>query len=165
MGPVDEIVRTRGGPADPRRSGRHHSPHVQECCARQGQVVLVSGCIRGEHMYAWGMQRDISELKETITVLASSVSDPAGVKELFGALDVFEAELCAAVGRLDRSGAVVFEGSVNTAQWLRTHAGRTQRQAAAVLKRAGLMLACPALGAAWTDGSISSGQMDVVAAK
>jgi hypothetical protein len=112
------------------------------------------------------MESCLEELAVAIgRVRARELGTPAEVGALLAVWDLLAAEVCAAVGRLDRSGAVVVEGSVNTVQWLRTQGGRTQRDAGALVKRARLLAACPVLGAAWAGGGLTGGQVEVVAAK
>src|ERR1700759_2696756 len=83
-----------------------------------------------------------------------ALETPADVRALLAARDLLDAEVCASIGRLDRSGAVVAEGAGNTVQWLSSHGGGTSRDAAALVKRAGLIAECTVVGDAWARGGL-----------
>jgi hypothetical protein len=116
---------------------------------------------RYEHMYDTGMESGVEVLVAAIESLAD-VHDPDDVALLLGARDRLDARVTAAIARLDASCATVVDGAVNTAQWLRTRGGRSRRDAAALLTRAGRQAACPEVAAAWADGRLSGGQVDAV---
>ncbi len=115
-------------------------------------------------MYDRVMGSGIDELVEAIDALAD-VHDPDDVARLLAARDRLDVRVCAAVARLDASGAVVVDGAVTTAQWLRTRGGRSPREAVALVNRADRLSACPALADAWAAGRLSGGQLDAVFAK
>jgi Domain of unknown function (DUF222) len=92
----------------------------------------------------------------------ADVHDPDDVALLLAARDRLDARVCAAVARLDASGAVAVDGAVSTAQWLRTRGGRSHRDAATLTSRAARLSACPALAHAWAGGQLSGGQVDAV---
>jgi Domain of unknown function (DUF222)/HNH endonuclease len=107
------------------------------------------------------MGSGIEELVVAIEALAD-VHDPDDVARLLAARDRLDARVCAAVARLDASGAAVVDGAVSTAHWLRTRGGRSSRDAAVLAGRAARLPGCPALAAAWADGRLGGGQVDAV---
>jgi hypothetical protein len=77
---------------------------------------------------------------------------------LFGAYDKLAAQLCSALERVDPAA----DGAVTLAQWLRTCTRRSSTEAAAFVKRATRLRACPEVAAAWVDGRLATAQADAV---
>ena len=109
------------------------------------------------------MNSAIETLVKAINALPE-IDDTNNLATLLAAQDLLAARINAAIERVDRLGEVAADGAVNTASWLRLHAGRTHRDAAALVKRATRLRACPDVAAAWSDGRLSSGQIDVIVA-
>jgi hypothetical protein len=116
-----------------------------------------------EHLYAWLMDFRVGPLVEAIEALPC-VGDPDGVAALLAAADLLLARVSDAVDELERSGAAVAEGAVNTRAWLRSRAGRSDRDAAMFLRRATRLRALPLVGAAWRTGRLSTAHVDAVVA-
>jgi hypothetical protein len=57
---------------------------------------------------------------------------------------------------------VAADGAVNAAQWLRTIARRSGADAAAFVKRAARLRACPMVMASWRDGQLPTAHVDAV---
>src|SRR4051794_2775835 len=110
------------------------------------------------------MRSGVEQLIIAVNELADEF-DADELRQLFIASDRLEAIKCRAVARLDASGAAAADGAINTAQWLRTRAGCSSREASALVKRGRLLNKCPALGTAWADGHLSRGQVECVVAK
>ena len=82
------------------------------------------------------------------------------VLALFAVQDRLTARLSAALERVDPAA----EGAVTMAHWLRTRAGRSTTEAAALVRRAARLGQCPDVAAAWLDGRLATGQVDAVVA-
>jgi hypothetical protein len=109
------------------------------------------------------MDADIEHLAAALDAL-HDVTDTDRLRQLIAVYDRFTARVCTAIESVDRSGETSVDGAVNTVSWLRTHTGRTHRDAATLIKRATTLRACPELGAAWTGGHLTSGQVEVIVA-
>jgi hypothetical protein len=82
------------------------------------------------------------------------------IAAVFAAYDRLTAWLSEAVDGVD----CVADGAVTVAQWLRTLAGRSHRDAAALVRRADRLRACPQLASAWAAGDLATAQVDAVVA-
>jgi hypothetical protein len=103
----------------------------------------------------------LDDLEDVVTRL-HDVDDTTSLARLIAINDLITARISAAIERVDRSGAVAADGALTTAHWLRTRAGRTGGDAGTLVKRATRLRACPEITTAWTDGHLSSGQVDVI---
>jgi hypothetical protein len=92
------------------------------------------------------------------------MGDPEGVATLLAAADLLMARLNDAVDELDRSGAATAEGAVNTRAWLRWRGGRSDREAAVLVRRAARLRVLAFVTAAWRAGRLSVAQVDAVVA-
>src|SRR3954462_4974009 len=110
------------------------------------------------------MRPGVEQLIIAVDELADEF-DADELRQLFIVSDRLEAIKCRAVARLDALGAAAADGAINTAQWLRTRAGCSSREASALVKRGRLLNKCPALGTTWADGHLSRGQVECVVAK
>jgi hypothetical protein len=97
-------------------------------------------------------------------IALGEVTTTARLQDLIAIADMVAARVSAAVERVDRSGEVAADGAVSTAHWLRANAGRSAGDARGLVDRSRRLRMCPALAAAWTDGRLSSGQIDIVVA-
>jgi hypothetical protein len=105
------------------------------------------------------MISEIDLLVSAIDALPDVVSNDE-VARAFAAYDRLTAWLSSAVDGVDWAA----DGAVTRAQWLRTQARRSHRDAAVVAKRAARIVECPAVAAAWRDGRLATGQVDAVTA-
>jgi Domain of unknown function (DUF222) len=109
------------------------------------------------------MDERVGPLVEAIEALPC-LGDPDGVAALLAAQDRLAGVIGAYVDELDRSGLVGADGSVSTRSWLRSHAGRGDREAAAMLRRVGRLRVLPEVAAAWRTGRLSTAHVDAVVA-
>src|SRR6266851_2262133 len=105
------------------------------------------------------METAVEHLVSAIEALPADATNDE-VAAAFAAYDRFTAWLSAVVGQVDPAA----DGAVTLAQWLRVHARRSHRDAAALVKRAGRVVGCPAVDAAWRDGRLATAQVDAVVA-
>ena len=101
-------------------------------------------------MYACRMDRAIENLVEALKALPD-FDDTTSLRDLLAFQDLVAARVNAVIERVDRSGAVGIDGSVDTASWLRQHARRTHRDATALVRRAVRLRDCPDVTAAWSS--------------
>lgn len=102
--------------------------------------------------------------------LASAVEEldipasPDALRELFALTDRLRAKTAEAVGRFDRDGAYGAEGATSCVAWLRSNAGVSSAEAVRLSKVGRRVLQLPVTFDAWLDGSLSGGQVEVIAA-
>jgi hypothetical protein len=82
------------------------------------------------------------------------------VAAVFAAYDRLTAWLSTAITDVDPAA----DGATTLAQWLRTRARRSHREAAALVKRSAPLRHCAAVVAAWECGQLATGQVDAVVA-
>lgn len=102
-------------------------------------------------------------LRDAIEGLEVPVDDRALI-ELVALRDRLDARLTAAVGDFDAARLWDVDGSASMAGWLRRHAKATARDARRLTVTAQRVRRCPAVRAAWEDGRLTSGQVDVIVA-
>jgi HNH endonuclease len=105
------------------------------------------------------METAVEVLVEAIEGLPRHVSNDE-LAAAFAACDRLTAWLSAAVGRVDPAA----DGAVTVAQWLRTRAGRSTRDAATVVRRTARVASWPEVAAAWERGDLGTAQVDAVVA-
>lgn len=91
-------------------------------------------------------------------------SGPEALVGLLRRRDRLDAVVARAVGEFDASEAWGLDGSVSAAAWLRHHAGLTPGTARRATATATRVRRCPALREAWTEGRLTSGQVEVIVA-
>jgi len=90
--------------------------------------------------------------------------DPGAVAELVRLRDRLDAKVSEALARIDAAGSCAATGAVSTQAWLRAACGRTRADAHRMVRTARLVREAPAVGVAWAEGRLSSGQVEAVAA-
>jgi hypothetical protein len=92
------------------------------------------------------------------------VSDPDGVVGLIRRRDRVDSMVAESIAALDASDGWALDGSVSLSAWLRQHTGMTPGRAKREATTAARVRRCPTLRDAWSDGDLSSGQVDVIVA-
>jgi hypothetical protein len=103
------------------------------------------------------METAVDQLVSDIKALPHDLANHE-VMTLFVAYDLIAARLGAALDRVHPAT----DGAVTLASWLRHCAHRSGAEAAAFVKRAARLRACPEVMAAWVDGRLSTAQADAV---
>jgi hypothetical protein len=91
-------------------------------------------------------------------------ADADAVAGLVVLRDAVDAKLAGAVGEADAAESWRDDGAVSMQAWLRTRFGRTAREAHRMATTARRLRHLPATAAAWADGTLSGGQVDVIIA-
>lgn len=91
-------------------------------------------------------------------------ADGEGLVEALRLLDRLTAKVTEAVGRFDAEGGWALDGAVSAVSWLRHRAGLAPKAAASVVGTARRLRELPVTTAAWLDGSLSGGQVQVIVA-
>jgi hypothetical protein len=106
------------------------------------------------------MLETLREAIEDLEIIPSSDE----LAEVFALRSCFEAKISAAVADFDAAGLWELDYATSIVAWLRTHGHMTGRDAgrtASIAKRLG---ALPVTRKAWTDGTLSSGQVQAIVA-
>ncbi len=90
--------------------------------------------------------------------------DGAALKQVCKLADRLSAKISEAVGEFDAAELWDLDGATSMTAWLRHEANQSSRDASRHTKTGRRLRACPATRSAWTDGSISSGQVQAVVA-
>ncbi len=104
---------------------------------------------------------------ERVVEVVRAMDDPPdleSLRALVAVRDLIDARTAKAARRLEQDGAPSADGAVNMAHWLRTRAGRSDREARQIMRRSARLTGCPALSAAWHAGELSTAQVDAVVA-
>src|SRR3954470_14735126 len=101
------------------------------------------------------------ELAQAIDEVDSPVGN-AALAEIIALQDRLAAKVCEAVGEFDHQCWWAPDGTASMTAWLKTHAGMTGRRARPLVGAAGRLRQAPVTTAAWRDGSLSSGQVEVI---
>lgn len=104
----------------------------------------------------------IAEVGQLIGDITVPVS-PAGLREAFGVRDLLDARLAVAVGEFDALGLGDEDCSLSTASWLGHRAGVDEKTAKRVTAIGRRLHRFPHLRAAALDGSLTNGQLAIVA--
>lgn len=105
-----------------------------------------------------------------LEALAEAVEEldipPGGdaLMEAFALLDRLEAKVCEAVGAFDAGDGHLGDGAVTAQAWLRHATKRSSREASACVARARRLRSLPCTSRAWTEGALSSSQVQAVVA-
>lgn len=118
---------------------------------------MVSG---SELVYAPFMFEDLAEAIENLVVPAESDA----LIELFHLYGRLGAKAARAAGTFDHDGGWELDGSASMTAWMRTRLDMTNQQANRILRRARRVRTLPVTAAAWEDGSLSSGQIEIIVA-
>ena len=102
-------------------------------------------------------------LRDAIQGLEVPVHD-AALLDLVRLRDRLDARVAEAVGDYDASQLWGFDGSASMAGWLQRHAKTTARDAKRLVVTAQRVRRCPSVRAAWEEGRLTSGQVDVIVA-
>src|SRR5882672_3441727 len=105
------------------------------------------------------METAVEHLVNAVEALPDDASNDE-VCAVFAVYDRLTAWISDAIDGVDPAA----DGAITLAQWLRVHARRSHRDAAALVKRAGRVAGCPAVDAAWRDGRLATAQVDAVVA-
>ena len=90
--------------------------------------------------------------------------DGAALIDGYRLLDRLAAKLARSVGAFDRAGLWDVDGATSMKAWLRTRAGRAPADATRITLAARVVRSLPVTEAAWTDGTLTGAQVDVIAA-
>jgi Domain of unknown function (DUF222)/HNH endonuclease len=114
----------------------------------------------GEHTYDRHVDAAVEHLVDAIKALPPQVAND-DIAAAFAAADLLAAWLSGVVDAIDPT----IDGAVTVPHWLRTRAGRSYREAGMTVHRAELLRWLPHVTAAWSDGRLSTGQVDAVVAR
>ena len=89
-------------------------------------------------------------------------TDGASIVAAFAVLDRLEAKIAAAVASFDIAGDWAVDGSLSPQIWLRMHANLSRPDANRVVDTARRMSQLPETSRAWSEGKVSSGQVEAV---
>lgn len=84
--------------------------------------------------------------------------------EVLVLVDRLSAKVSAVVGEFDAEGGWEVEGATSAAAWLRSRAGMTHANAAAIVRTAKRLRSLPVTSAAWSRGELSGGQVSAIVA-
>jgi hypothetical protein len=90
--------------------------------------------------------------------------DGAALTRLWGLVDRLTAKATMAGAAFDAAALWDLEGDTSMTAWLRTRAGMTSRQAARTVTTSRRLAAAPVTAAAWSDGTLSTGQVEAITA-
>jgi Domain of unknown function (DUF222) len=91
-------------------------------------------------------------------------ADGAALATVLGLRDRLDARISDAVAAHDRAGLWELDGATSMTAWLTHRAAMPRPRAAATTARARKLARLPVTAAAWRDGTLSSGQVDAIAA-
>jgi Domain of unknown function (DUF222)/HNH endonuclease len=91
-------------------------------------------------------------------------ADSAALAAVVGLRDRLDARISDAVAAHDRAGLWELDGASSMTAWLADRTGVHRPRAAATVARARKLARLPVTSAAWRDGTLSSGQIEAVAA-
>src|SRR5262245_12545689 len=103
------------------------------------------------------------QLGEAIERLEIPV-DGAALAEVVALRDRLDARISDAVADCDRVGLWELDGATSMTAWLAHHTRMPRSRAAATSARARKLAQLPVTTAAWRDGTLSTGQVDAIAA-
>jgi hypothetical protein len=92
-------------------------------------------------------------------------ADPAALVGLLELRDAVDAAVSSAVAEFDEAELWDLDGATSMTAWLRDRGGLTRRDAVHDALRAKRLRGLPVMREAWSDGSLSGGQVDAVLAK
>lgn len=104
------------------------------------------------------------ELRSAIASLAIPV-DGEAIASALALRDQLDARVAEAVAAFDAQSQWDAEGATSMTAWLRDRAGRTRREAVHITSRAKALRSLPVTAAAWSDGTLGSGQVDGILAR
>jgi Domain of unknown function (DUF222) len=90
--------------------------------------------------------------------------DAAALAAALALRDRLDARISDAVADCDRAGLWELDGAISMTAWLTHHTRMPRPRAAATTARARKLAQLPVTAAAWRDGTLSSGQVDAIAA-
>ncbi|HKA85198.1 MAG TPA: DUF222 domain-containing protein, partial [Acidimicrobiales bacterium] len=90
--------------------------------------------------------------------------DVAALAEVLALRDRLDARISDAVADCDRVGLWELDGATSMTAWLTHHTRMPRPRAAATSARARKLAQLPVTATAWRDGTLSSGQVDAIAA-
>lgn len=105
-----------------------------------------------------------------LDVLADAVenlevpAEAGALREVFSLQNRIEAKTARAVGQFDAAGAYELDGAVSMTAWMRVHLELTPTQANRILRLARRLRRLPRTAAAWEEGRLSSGQVEIIVA-
>lgn len=129
--------------------------HVVDVVIRHFQGLWVV-----ELVYAAVMFEALAEAIENLVVPAESDA-LAEVFHLYGRLG---AKAALAAAEFDHAGGWELDGSASMTAWMRVQLQMTNEQANRILRRGRRVRLLPATAAAWEDGRLSSGQVEIIVA-
>jgi hypothetical protein len=89
-------------------------------------------------------------------------ADPDTVRQLFALRDAVDARLVEALGELDHHAGYELDDATSLSSWMRNRAGRSPRDTAHLTRLTRRLHQLPELVAAWRDGRLTGGQIDVI---
>src|SRR5262245_31412049 len=90
--------------------------------------------------------------------------DGAALAEVVALRDRLDARISDAVAHCDRVGLWELDGATSMTAWLALHTRMSRSRAAATSARARKLAQLPVTAGAWRDGTLSTGQVDAIAA-
>src|SRR5262245_65065252 len=90
--------------------------------------------------------------------------DGAALAEVVALRDRLDARISDAVAHCDRVGLWELDGATSMTAWLALHTRMSRPRAAATSARARKLAQLPVTAGAWRDGTLSTGQVDAIAA-
>src|SRR5262245_43112122 len=105
----------------------------------------------------------LEQLGEAIDGLDIPV-DGAALAEVLALRDRLDARISDAVAHCDRAGLWELDGATSMTAWLTHHTRMPRPRASATSARARKLAQLPVTAGAWRDGTLSSGQVDAIAA-
>jgi Domain of unknown function (DUF222)/HNH endonuclease len=114
----------------------------------------------GEQVYDHGMFDQLGTAIEGLDIPA----DGDALAAVLALRDRLEARISDAVAAHDRAGLWELDGATSMTAWLADRAGMHRPRAAATVTRARKLAHFPVTAGAWRDGTLSSGQVEAVAA-
>ncbi len=112
-------------------------------------------------MYDVPVFEDLARAVEELNI----PDDGTAIAEAFALRDRLDAKLAAAVARFDAAGQWDVDGATSLAGRLRDRAGRSRRDAGRTATTATRLAALPVTAKAFTDGHLTGGQIEAVAAQ
>jgi hypothetical protein len=114
----------------------------------------------GEQVYDEAMFEELGDAIEGLDIPV----DGAALADVLALRDRLDARISDAVADCDRAGLWELDGATSMTAWLTHHTRMPRPRASAVTTRARKLAQLPVTAGAWRDGTLSSGQVDAVAA-
>lgn len=114
-----------------------------------------------EHMYALDVLESLATVIDDLRVPC----DGAGLVQVLALRDRLDARIAAAVGEFDTARLWDVDASTSMTAWLRDRASMTSASARHLVSLSARLRKLPVCAAAYTDGTLSKGQVEVIVAR